>query len=208
MPSWWWHIKRERGKEKKKKTDEAENAKIQQMQKSSWRIERWQQPGYTLATQRFAGVPFFFSFSVFLVFFFLFFLFFFYGVVVFFFLFSRQQNNNNEKKKTVFFSRPFCVCVIHVSVYCCSSSRTVALQLFVFVDFLPCSLSKRWGGGWKRGKRGKRGGTACSVFEPPLFYFLVLLRYACSRRETTMQSKTTHTHTHTMKLVHQWKHRK
>lgn len=144
----------------------------------------------------------------FFVFFFLFFLFFFYGVVVFFFLFSRQQNNNNEKKKTVFFSRPFCVCVIHVSVYCCSSSRTVALQLFVFVDFLPCSLSKRWGGGWKRGKRGKRGGTACSVFEPPLFYFLVLLRYACSRRETTMQSKTTHTHTHTMKLVHQWKHRK
>lgn len=204
MPSWWWHIKRERGKEKKKKTDEAENAKIQQMQKSSWRIERWQQPGYTLATQRFAAAPFFFSFSFFSSFFF-----FFTALLSFFFCFHDNKTTTmKKKKKTVFFSRPFCVCVIHVSVYCCSSSRTVALQLFVFVDFLPCSLSKRWGGGWKRGKRGKRGGTACSVFEPPLFYFLVLLRYACSRRETTMQSKTTHTHTHTMKLVHQWKHRK
>ena len=128
------------------------------MQKSSWRIERWQQPGYTLATQRFAGVPFFFRFLFSSFSFFSCSFVFFSWRCFFFFLFSRQQNNNNEKKKkTVFFSRPFCVCVIHVSVYCCSSSRTVALQLFVFVDFLPCSLSKRWGGGWKRGKRGERG---------------------------------------------------
>ena len=203
MPSWWWHIKRERGKEKKKKTDEAENAKI-----PTDAEELVTHRALTAARLHLGNAALCSSSFFFFVFFFLFFLFFFYGFFFFFFLFTRQKKKKNKKKKTVFFSRPFCVCVIHVSVYCCSSSRTVALQLFVFVDFLPCSLSKRWGGGWKRGKRGKRGGTACSVFEPPLFYFLVLLRYACSRRETTMQSKTTHTHTHTMKLVHQWKHRK